>query len=81
MPREARGEQMNRSAADVDIVDVFEEMLCQRAMKGLRPVLYVSSLTDLECNMVMLLDEAAEEFNLEQVKSSPCGMVYHVTTN
>ena len=46
---------------DVDLVGVFEEMLLQRAMRGIRPVLYVSSNTDLECSMLMLLDEASAD--------------------
>jgi len=72
---------MNSSATDVDIVDVFEEMLCQRAIKGIRPVLYVSSLMDLECNILMLLDESAEQLNFDQVTSSGDGLRSHMTTN
>ena len=44
----------------LDMVDVLEEMLFQRAQAGIRPVLYLSSYTDLECSMLMLLDEAGE---------------------
>jgi hypothetical protein len=51
---------MDRQMTDSDIVDLYEEMLCERAAKGLRPVLYVSSATDFECNLLMLLDEARE---------------------
>jgi len=71
----------NNGGGEIDIIDVFEEMLCQRAMKGIRPVLYVSSLVDLECNMVMLLDEGAEEFYVEQAKPNPYGLRYAVTVS
>ena len=42
------------------MLDLMEEMLFQRAASGIRPVLYVSSYTDLECSMLMLLDEMGE---------------------
>jgi hypothetical protein len=44
----------------VESVDLLEEMLFQRAASGIRPVLYLSSYTDLECSMLMLLDETGE---------------------
>jgi hypothetical protein len=44
----------------VDTVDLMEEMLFQRAASGIRPVLYLSSYTDLECSMLMLLDDTGE---------------------
>ena len=44
----------------VNLVDLMEEMLFQRAASGIRPVLYVSSYTDLECSMLMLLDDTSE---------------------
>jgi len=42
------------------MIDLVEEMLFQRASTGIRPVLYVSSYTDLECSMLMLLDDMGE---------------------
>ena len=45
---------------DSDTVDLYEQMLYERAVKGIRPLLYISSPTDLECSMLMLLDEAQE---------------------
>lgn len=39
-----------------DVIEVYEEMLYQRASQGIRPVLYVSSFTDFECSLLMLLD-------------------------
>jgi len=43
-----------------NIADLYEEMLYTRAANGIRPVLYVSSQEDLECSVLMLLDEAVE---------------------
>ena len=45
---------------DSDVVDLYEDMLYTRAAKGIRPVLFVSSHKDLECSVLMLLDEAPE---------------------
>jgi len=42
----------------VDVVDLVEEMLFQRASNGIRPALYISSYTDLECSMLMLLEDS-----------------------
>ena len=42
------------------MVDLFEEMLYERAAKGIRPVLYVSSRNDFDCSVLMLLDEPPE---------------------
>ncbi len=66
---------------DVDIVDVYEQMLLQRAVRGIRPVLYVSSYTDLECNMIMLLDETNEGFISGTQQPVKKGAGYHVVTN
>ena len=43
---------------DSDMVDLYEQMLSERAEKGIRPVLYITSCTDLECSMLVLLGEA-----------------------
>ena len=43
-----------------DVIEVYEEMLYQRAVHGIRPVLYVSSFTDFECSRLMLLDRPSE---------------------
>ena len=45
---------------DWDMVDLYEEMLFELASRGIRPVLYVSSHKDLECSVLMLLNEAPE---------------------
>ncbi|HTG14016.1 MAG TPA: hypothetical protein VK747_01995 [Blastocatellia bacterium] len=37
---------------DSGMVDLFEEMLYERAAQGIRPVLYVSSYKDLECSVL-----------------------------
>ena len=66
---------------DVDIVDIFEQMLQQRASKGIRPVLYVSSYTDLECSLVMLLDESNRHESLETPQPTSRDVGYHVVMN
>ena len=73
------GPRQERS--DVDMVELFEQMLFQRAAKGIRPVLYVSSYTDLECSMLMLLDEADHGRASGQQQPIARGVGYHVTTN
>jgi hypothetical protein len=65
----------------VDMVDLVEEMLFQRAATGIRPVLYVSSYTDLECSMLMLLDDMGEvqwSGSKQQVQKQ---VGYHMVTN
>jgi hypothetical protein len=73
------GRRQERS--DVDMVELFEQMLFQRAAKGIRPVLYVSSYTDLECSMLMLLDEENQGRASGQQQPIAKGVGYHVTTN
>jgi hypothetical protein len=51
---------MDEKTTESGIVDLYEEMLYERAAIGIRPVLYVSSRTDLECSVLMLLDEPLE---------------------
>jgi hypothetical protein len=45
---------------DSDMVDLYEEMLWVKAASRIRPLLYVSSSRDLECNVLMLLNAAPE---------------------
>ena len=66
---------------DVDIVELFEQMLFQRASKGIRPVLYVSSYTDLECSMLMLLDETREGHSSGIQQPVAKGIGYFVSKN
>ncbi|MGA9769084.1 MAG: hypothetical protein WBV94_08595 [Blastocatellia bacterium] len=66
---------------DVDIVELFEQMLFQRASKGIRPVLYVSSYTDLECSMLMLLDETREGHSSGIQQPVAKGIGYYVAKN
>jgi hypothetical protein len=63
------------------MVELFEQMLYQRAAKGIRPVLYVSSYTDLECSMLMLLDEESQGRSSGQQQPVAKGVGYHITTN
>jgi hypothetical protein len=59
----------------------MEEMLFERAASGIRPMLYVSSYTDLECNMLMLLDDTGEaRWSAEQAPTSKQAG-YHIITN
>ena len=51
---------MDEKMTESGMVDLYEEMLYERAAIGIRPVLYVSSRTDLECCVLMLLDEPLE---------------------
>lgn len=67
--------------SDVDIVELYEQMLFQRAAQGIRPVLYVSSYTDLECSMLMLLDETSEGLSSGVQRPVARGTGYHVNTN
>jgi hypothetical protein len=73
------GQRQKRS--DVDMVELFEQMLFQRAAKGIRPVLYVSSYTDLECSMLMLLDEENQGRASGPQQPIAKGVGYHITTN
>lgn len=72
---------MRQKNEDVDMVDLFEQMLFQRAVRGIRPVLYVSSCTDLECSMLMLLDETAQGQATGRQQPVAQGVGYHVVTN
>lgn len=51
---------------DSNMVDLYEEMLYARAVKGIRPVLYVSSDKDFERSVLKLLDEPREAQMWEQ---------------
>jgi len=63
------------------MVDLLEDMLFQRASSGIRPMLYLSSDTDLECSMLMLLDETGEgQWSLEQQPVAK-QVGYHIGTN
>jgi hypothetical protein len=65
----------------VDMVDLVEEMLFQRAATGIRPVLYVSSYTDLECSMLMLLDDMGEVQWSGTKQQGRKQIGYHMVTN
>jgi hypothetical protein len=43
---------------DSDVVGLYEQMLYERAVRGIRPLLYISSTKDLECSVIMLLNKA-----------------------
>jgi hypothetical protein len=63
------------------MLELVEEMLFQRASSGIRPVLYVSSYTDLECNMLMLLDGAGEVHWSTEKQPAARQLGYHIVTN
>ena len=48
-----------------DVVDLFEELLARRAEMGFRPVLYVSSERDLECNLIGMFES--------EIAAAACG--------
>lgn len=64
LPHRGRGgrKKMNGvpECAREDFLEVVEQMLYTRASNGIRPVLYMSSLTDFECSTLMLLEETQE---------------------
>jgi len=72
---------MRQVMTDGDMIDLYEQMLYQRAIKGIRPVLYVSSYTDLECSMLMLLDEGPEAHLAGQQRSESRVIGYQVMKN
>jgi len=81
MKRAARTTTANPIEFAVDTVDLMEEMLFQRAASGIRPVLYLSSYTDLECSMLMLLDDTGEaRWSAEQTPAAR-QVGYHIVTN
>ncbi len=64
-----------------ETVDLMEDMLFQRAASGIRPVLYLSSYTDLECSMLMLLDNTGEAVWSAEQTPATTHAGYHVITN
>jgi len=64
-----------------ELIELYEQMLYQRAVKGIRPVLYVSSPQDLECNMLMLLDEPLDGLGLIQDQRATKRFGYDVVMN
>jgi len=65
----------------VDMVDLVEEMLFQRAATGIRPTLYLSSYTDFECSMLMLLDDMGEVQWSTTKQQTQKQVGYHMITN
>jgi hypothetical protein len=73
---------MDEKNTESAMVDLYEEMLCERAAIGIRPVLYVSSRTDLECSVLMLLDEPLEaKLALSEQLVSTKGNHHHLMTS
>jgi len=63
---------------DSDVVELYEELLYERAAKGIRPVLYVSSPTDLECSVLMLLNKPPEVQLTGRQRLTETGFGQHV---
>ncbi|HWP43334.1 MAG TPA: hypothetical protein VNO14_08880, partial [Blastocatellia bacterium] len=76
-----RQKGMRQAMADAEIIDLYEQMLYQRAIKGIRPVLYVSSFKDLECSLLMLLDESPEDHLAGKQRQIENAIGYHVMMN
>ena len=72
---------MRLENSKIDIVDLYEQMLFERASNGIRPVLYVSSNKDLECSMLMLLDEESHQRASGAQRPVAQVMGYHLITN
>jgi hypothetical protein len=72
---------MDERMTDSRMLDLYEEMLYERAAKGIRPVLYISSQKDLECSVLVLLDEAPEVQLSGRRQPAARGIRYHVRTN
>lgn len=71
---------MDAGMTDSRMVDLYEEMLYERAAKGIRPVLYVSSHKDLECCVLILLNEAPEGQLAGRQRRAAIGFGQHVRT-
>ncbi len=69
------------SQIGAETIDLLEEMLFHRASSGIRPVLYISSLTDLECSMLTLLEESDEVHWSTEEQPVPKQVGYHIVTN
>jgi hypothetical protein len=63
---------------DSDMLDLYEEMLFVRVAKRVRPVLYVSSMKDLECSVLILLNEAPELKLAGRPRLAASGFRHHV---
>lgn len=64
-----------------DFLEVVEQMLYRRAANGIRPVLYMSSLTDFECSTVMLLEEVSEGWSAGRPRPVSDGIRFLVVSN
>jgi hypothetical protein len=71
---------MDEKMTDSKMLDLYEEMLYERAARGIRPVLYVSSPKDLECSVLMLLDKSPEVQLPGSQRPAAIGFARHVRT-
>jgi hypothetical protein len=78
---EKKNVELAEQNGGVDLVELYEQMLFQRSARGIRPMLYVSSYVDLECSMVMLLNDEEDDDTREMQQPSYRGVGYHVVMN
>lgn len=71
---------MEQEMTDSRMLDLYEEMLYERAAKGIRPMLYVSSPKDLECSVLILLDKSPEGKLAGDQPPAARGFARHVRT-
>ena len=71
---------MDERMTDSKMLDLYEEMLYERAAKGIRPMLYISSRKDLECSVLLLLNEAPEAQLAGRQRPAAMGFARHVRT-
>jgi hypothetical protein len=64
-----------------DFLESVEQMLYTRATKGIRPILYMSSLTDFECSTLMLLEEPSEGGSAGKARPVAKGVRFLVVSN
>lgn len=62
---------------EAEVVDLYEEMLYERAARGIRPMLYVSSHKDFECSVLFLLGEPPQGRLVEQPRTTTGGFGQH----
>ncbi|PYP89362.1 MAG: hypothetical protein DMF61_03900 [Blastocatellia bacterium AA13] len=68
---------MKREMTDSDVVDLYEAMLYERAAKGIRPILYISSSKDFEWSELILLDKPAHVVSWGEQQPPARGIRYN----
>lgn len=55
-----RADDQKRETSEY-MIDLYEELLFRKASQGVRPVLYLSSQTDLECTLLGLCPDESKQ--------------------